>query len=186
VTVNQGILLIEDNVFHRARWENRLASLEFRAFGTIEALVAASPDVDQIVFLDYELEDGRTAEENARKLFALGFQTVFITTAHDPGVLEPIPGISGVVSKEPPAWLLPENAIGEKFSKLTLEERKRLGAIMDEAARQKMKQRLLEFQNEMLRLPEIVVNCWERAIFEGVSDQDLKKRIEDSWSYASE
>lgn len=182
----QGILLIEDNCFHRARWESRLAALDFRAFASVADLVAASPDIDRIVFLDYELEDGRTAEENARTLFKMGFRTIFITTAHDPGALEPIDGISGVVAKEPPAWLLPKDAIGEKFSKLSLEERKRLSALMDEEARRKLGRRLVEFQSRMWELPEIVVDSWERAIFEGVSDQDLINRIEESKSYASE
>ncbi len=104
--------LIDDNVFHRSKWEKALSHLEFKSFRDVNEFARQFPvpqaRENTIVFLDYELNDGSHAVENAQKVLSLGFKTLFITTAHDVRSLEPVPGISGVLSKEPPEFLLTE------------------------------------------------------------------------------
>lgn len=105
-----SVYLIDDCHFNRAHWEKRLGHLNFRAFASVDEaarhLGEAPLSENALIFLDYELQDGSDPARNAERVLSLGFRTLFITTAHDAAAIEPIAGVSGVINKEPPSWLL--------------------------------------------------------------------------------
>jgi len=185
---SQSILLIDDNVFHRSNWQRTLSGLNFSPFRSLAEFESHSSSLsareNHIVFLDYELDDGSLAKENARKILELGFKNLFITTAHDPQAIDPIEGISGVVSKSPPSWLSPRKPLKREFTKLSADEQKNLVKDMSAGAKKRFKQRLGELLH--VQVEEIVHDTWERAIFESVSDQELIHRLEAARSHASE
>src|SRR4051812_6110383 len=107
---NGHAFLIDDCIFTRQHWETKLRSRNFKAFSSIRELrayVEGASFANAIVFLDYEMNDGSHASDNAQLLFTWGFKTVFITTAHHPDAIEPVAGVCGIISKDPPEWLVP-------------------------------------------------------------------------------
>ncbi len=69
--------------------------VEFRE--KIEALDRSTP-----IYLDSNLGEGVRGEEFALELSSLGFTEIFLATGYDSGDLGPLPGIKGVIGKDPP------------------------------------------------------------------------------------
>lgn len=118
-------ILIDDNVFTRSEWQKALSHLDFLAFPNYREFsrqfFAPQSHENTLVFLDYELNDGSSAKDNVPKLLALGFKNIFLTTAYDSRAIEPIVGISGILTKEPPNFLLAEKGrtpVEQKVAKI--------------------------------------------------------------------
>ena len=199
--MQQQIVLIDDDINVCEHWERRLSRatrriLTFNSARQFNESSGAIP-VSSLIFVDQNLSDGVDGVAVSRDLFTNGFRELYLCTSHHPEQFKSLSWIKGVVGKIPPGWLFED----EITSPLSSAERKNLVAGMTSDNLNLYKTRMEHFLNvahgqdsgvfagpsmDGFGLPDVVMNAWERAIAQGLSDETIKARVDHAWRVANQ
>lgn len=188
-------ILLDDNPWVCAEWQTKgqQHAKSILALGDMAALDSILPTLTRTtpLFLDVELGNGVSGVEIAHHLKALGFNNIFLTTAHAPGAFSDLPFIKGVLGKDPPAWLFTSIKMSEKLSQAA---RADLLVAMSKEQKAAFEQRMREYEEALYGMdgsawldgigiyyPDDVLDAWERALYESCSEAEIRQRIQSAW-----
>lgn len=100
------LILIDDNEALSMSWEFSAAAAN-KTLATFHSVDAFQSQQLQFattipIYIDSDLQTQIKGEESAKSLFEQGFETIYLTTGHDPIQFAPMPWIKAIVGKEPP------------------------------------------------------------------------------------
>lgn len=196
----QSVYFVDDDIFHRINWQRYLChSFQFHSFSSVSELLKTTQELKDkdsaLIVVDFELEDGSNFVSNCARILNNGFKKIFVSTAYHCEQIEVPSGVLGVIGKIPPDWMIkalkqnskPEHHI---LTKLTSSERCALLQKLSESEKIRLRTQLGEYyircygsdhHLDQGPWPEMVMNTWERAIFEGVNENELSLRLEKAW-----
>jgi len=192
--------LIDDNPFVRSAWQQTFAERgrNIVVYADSQTFVAEGlfkTYRDAPIFVDVELSDGISGLDLARWLHEReGHKNIFLTTCHDSSQFGREQFIAGIIDKNPPQWLFQRSY---DIKKLGTVERRELLTNMTAELKQQFTIRIAQFYdaiygNEFGSLllgdgtgqfyPELVIDAWERGIYESLSDYELERVIQFAWT----
>lgn len=99
-------VLVDDDELVRKVWAlaAKRAGKRLTAFRTTAECLEAAARLDRgtEIYLDSQLGPEERGEDLALELHARGFSRIYMATGRDPGALQSLPWLAGVVGKEPP------------------------------------------------------------------------------------
>lgn len=102
---NQSYVIIDDDKFIRKAWQvaAQRKDIKLYSYPSISDFLAASTIIpkDSSIYVDSDLgvEKG---EFESKKIFNIGFKSIFLSTSYDDIELSEFPWLSGLASKSPP------------------------------------------------------------------------------------
>lgn len=99
-------ILIDDDPLVRMSWKMvaQKKAKVFLAFSTVDEFLGRVDEIDRTspIYLDSNLGGAVRGEEFAQELAKLGFFEVYLATGYRSADLSSVPGVKGVVGKDPP------------------------------------------------------------------------------------
>ncbi len=196
--MRHDVILIDDDVMIREHWERRVSrsqqALRVRTFASRQQFQRSRAliPLHSLIFVDQHLQDGESGDMVTRGLFDEGYEALYLCTADPQQRLRQLPWIRGVVGKLPPEWLFDDDITAP----VTATERQQWTMQMDDQAMVVYRSRMNEFMAVLygqdsgafagpgldgFSMPSAVMNAWERAITLGLSDDDIKARVDHAW-----
>lgn len=193
------VILIDDDVQVREHWERRFQRSQKRLL-TFDGERSLRNHPGQIAlstmfFVDQEIRGAIQGLDVAKSLHTRGFENIYLCTSHHSGEFARVSWLRGVVGKKPPEWIL-EDVFTAPLSDF---ERRELMVVMTSAQLSTYKTKMSYFVDvaygmdsgafagpslDGFNTPNVVMNAWERAITLGLSDDEIKLRVDHAWRLA--
>lgn len=99
------ILIDDDKLFHYS-WQLKATKMkiDLRCYTSVDNFITASSEVPQTsaIYIDSNLENDISGEEEAKRIHDLGFQNIWLCTGYTDIEISKYPWIKGIISKKPP------------------------------------------------------------------------------------
>lgn len=98
------VVLIDDDKLIRSYWENSASkkNISFRSYSTIESFLEAGLSHDVTLYIDSSLENSIQGEIESKKLFEMGYHTIYLATGYSDLDINDFPWLKGIITKSPP------------------------------------------------------------------------------------
>ena len=105
MSASKVILIDNDTLMHQL-WalSCKKKGLDFYAFFTVDEFLTSEhkTDLSCEVYIDFDLGNGLTGDQESKKLFDLGFESIILATGHHPSEIHQPQWIKKIIGKRPP------------------------------------------------------------------------------------
>lgn len=195
--MREDVIILDDDELVCDFWEQtfRRSRRSIRTFRCQKEFFRHAPHIrkSSTLFIDKNLEGKAFGVEITKKLFLEGFKNLYLSTAEPLKSQPKLSWIKGVVGKTPPDWLFYDIITAP----LSRQERQNLLDTMSEAEKHQYRQRMEHFLSVVhgqdsgafagpdlngFNLPSRVMNAWERAITQSLTDHQIKVATDHAWN----
>ncbi|WP_408098775.1 hypothetical protein ACJVC5_07615 [Peredibacter sp. HCB2-198] len=100
------IVLIDNDILIHLGWQVKASKtgLKLRTFSSIQDFLRQANEIkeDVTIYIDSDLGNGIQGEFEAKKLFDMGYQNLYLATGYSDLKLKDYPWLKGIVPKSPP------------------------------------------------------------------------------------